>query len=77
MERFANFVQKFALNNHSKRLTAFRGGDTKGGGDEGLAVVVLRAETISGIDGGGGVLVLVVLATVKSARLLQYHTILN
>ena len=53
MERFANFVQKFALNNHSKRLTAFRGGDTKGGGDEGSAVVVLRAETISGIGGGG------------------------
>ena len=53
MERFANFVLKLALNNHCKGLTTFRGGDTKGGGDEGLAVVVLRAETISGIGGGG------------------------
>ena len=68
MERFANFVLKLALNNHCKGLTTFRGGDTKGGGDEGLAVVVLRAEAISGIGGGGVVLVLVVLATVESAR---------
>ena len=40
----------------------------KGGGDEGLAVVVLRAEAISRIGGGGVVLVLVVLAMVESAR---------